>query len=74
MFNIFQYLQLKGIDGEQQKNYFKELDEANDKINDFLLNNPDSIVKEIKIKFTDNNHEKVMLDIHIERLQEAYNE
>ena len=31
MFNIFQYLQMKGIDGEQQKNYFKELDEANDK-------------------------------------------
>ena len=41
MFNIFQYLQMKGIDGEQQKNYFKELDEANDKINEFLLLNPD---------------------------------
>lgn len=67
MFNIFQYLQLKGIDGEQQKNYFKELDEANDKINEFLLQNPDSKVKDIKIKFLDNSDEKVMLDIHIEK-------
>ena len=67
MFNIFQYLQLKGIDGEQQKNYFKELDEANDKINEFLLQNPNSKVKDIKIKFLDNSDEKVMLDIHIEK-------
>ena len=67
MFNIFQYLQLKGIDGEQQKNYFKELDEANDKINEFLLQNPNSKVKDTKIKFLDNSDEKVMLDIHIEK-------
>ena len=67
MFNIFQYLQLKGIDGEQQKNYFKELDETNDKINEFLLQNPNSKVKDIKIKFLDNSDEKVMLDIHIEK-------
>ena len=67
MFNIFQYLQMKGIDGEQQKNYFKELDEANDKINEFLLQNPNAKVKDIKIKFLDDSAEKVMLDIHIEK-------
>lgn len=67
MFNIFQYLQMKGIDGEQQKNYFKELDEANEKINEFLIQNPNSKVKDIKIKFLDNSDEKVMLDIHIEK-------
>lgn len=67
LFNIFQYLQLKGIDGEKQKDYFKELDEANDKINDFLLRNPDSKVKDIKVKFSDNSNEKVMLDIQIEK-------
>ena len=67
MFNIFQYLQMKGIDGEQQKNYFKELDEANDKINEFLIQNPDSKIKEIKVKFMDDSSEKVMLDIHIEK-------
>lgn len=65
MFNIFQYLQMKGIDGEQQKDYFKELDEANDRINEFLLQNPNSKVKDIKIKFLDDSAEKVMLDIHI---------
>ena len=58
---------MKGIDGEQQKDYFKELDEANDKINEFLLLNPDSKVKDIKIKFLDDSAEKVMLDIHIEK-------
>lgn len=67
MFNIFQYLQMKGIDGEQQKDYFKELDEANDKINEFLIQNPDSKIKEIKVKFMDDSSEKVMLDIHIEK-------
>ena len=67
MFNIFQYLQMKGIDGEQQKDYFKELDEANDRINEFLLQNPNSKVKGIKIKFLDDSAEKVMLDIHIEK-------
>jgi hypothetical protein len=66
-FNIFQYLQIKGIDGEQQKNYFKELDEANDRINEFLLQNPDTKVKDIKIKFLDDSAEKVLLDIHIEK-------
>ena len=67
MFNIFQYLQMKGIDGEQQNDYFKELDEANDRINEFLLQNPNSKVKDIKIKFLDDSAEKVMLDIHIEK-------
>ena len=67
MFNIIQYLQMKGIDGEQQKDYFKELDEANDRINEFLLQNPNSKVKDIKIKFLDDSAEKVMLDIHIEK-------
>ena len=67
MFNIFQYLQMKGIGGEQQKDYFKELDEANEKINEFLIQNPDSKIKDIKIKFMDDSSEKVMLDIHIEK-------
>ena len=58
---------MKGIDGEQQKDYFKELDEANDRINEFLLQNPNSKVKDIKIKFLDDSAEKVMLDIHIEK-------
>ena len=58
---------MKGIDREQQKDYFKELDEANDRINEFLLQNPNSKVKDIKIKFLDDSAEKVMLDIHIEK-------
>ena len=44
MFNIFQYLQMKGIDGEQQKDYFKELDEANDKINEFWIKYSDGMI------------------------------
>lgn len=66
MFNIFQFLQLKGIEGEVQKKYFKELDEINDKINDLLVKNPNSKVKEIKIGFPEDNNGKVNLDIHIE--------
>ena len=58
---------MKEIDGEQKKDYLKELDEANDRINEFLLQNPNSKVKDIKIKFLDDSAEKVMLDIHIEK-------
>ena len=65
MFNIFQYLQLKGIEGEVQKKYFKELNEINDKINDLLLKNPNSKVKEIKVELPKNSGGKVNLDIHI---------
>ena len=66
MFNIFQFLQLKGIEGDVQKKYFKELDEINDKINDLLTQNPKSKIKEIKVGLPKNSDEKVSLDIHIE--------
>ena len=66
MFNIFQFLQLKGIEGDVLKKYFKELDEINDKINDLLTQNPKSKIKEIKVGLPKNSDEKVSLDIHIE--------
>ena len=66
MFNIFQYLKLKGISMEQQKEYFEELDKANDRLNEFMLENPEKKLKDIKIEFPKNNEEKLMLDIIFE--------
>ena len=37
MFNIFQYLKLKGISMEIQKEYLDELSDANEKIEKFML-------------------------------------
>ena len=66
MFNTFQYLKLKGISMEQQKEYFEELDKANDRLNEFMLENPEKKLKDIKIEFPKNNEEKLMLDIIFE--------
>ncbi|MCP1226290.1 hypothetical protein [Sebaldella sp. S0638] len=66
MFNLFQYLQLKGISTEQQKEYFEELDKANERLNEFMLENPEKKLKDIKIELPKNSEEKIMLDIIFE--------
>ena len=66
MFNIFQYLKLKGISMEIQKEYLDELSDANEKIEKFMLENPEKKLKDIKIELPKGNEEKIMLDIIFE--------
>ena len=66
MFNIFQYLQMKGISMEVQKEYLDEFSEAGEKLAKFMLENPEKKLKDIKIEFPKNSDEKIMLDFMFE--------
>ena len=62
IFNIFQYLQMKGISMEVQKEYLDEFSEAGEKLEKFMIENPEKKLKDIKIEFPKNKEEKIMLD------------
>ena len=66
IFNIFQYLQMKGISMEVQKEYLDEFSEAGEKLAKFMFENPEKKLKDIKIELPKNNEEKIMLDIMFE--------
>lgn len=66
IFNIFQYLQMKGISIEIQKEYLDEFSEAGEKLEKFMIENPEKKLKDIKIEFPKNREEKIMLDIIFE--------
>lgn len=66
IFNIFQYLQMKGISMEIQKEYLDEFSEAGEKLAKFMIENPEKKLKDIKIEFPKNKEEKIMLDFIFE--------
>ena len=66
IFNIFQYLQMKGISMEVQKEYLDEFSEAGEKLEKFMIENPEKKLKDIKIEFPKNSDEKIMLDFMFE--------
>ena len=66
IFNIFQYLQMKGISIEIQIEYLVEFSEAGEKLEKFMLENPEKKLKDIKIEFPKNSDEKIMLDFMFE--------
>ena len=66
IFNIFQYLQMKGISMEVQKEYLDEFSEAGEKLEKFMIENPEKKLKDIKIEFPKNREEKIMLDFMFE--------
>ena len=66
IFNIFQYLQMKGISMEIQKEYLDEFSEAGEKLAKFMIENPEKKLKDIKIEFPKNKEEKIMLDFMFE--------
>ena len=43
IFNIFQYLQMKGISMEVQKEYLDEFSEAGEKLEKFMIENPEKV-------------------------------
>ena len=51
---------------EIQKEYLDEFSEASEKIEKFMLENPERKLKDIKIELPKNSEEKIMLDIIFE--------
>ena len=66
MFNLFGYLQMRGIAKEELTQHFEKIDEINENINKMLDENPGSKVKEIKISYLDDDKKKIHFDINIE--------
>lgn len=66
MFNMFNYLQIKGFETEKLVEHFEKIDEINENINKILVENPQAILKEIKISYLDKEQKKLHFDINIE--------
>ena len=66
MFNLFGYLQMRGVEKEEFTQHFEQIDEINKSINKMLDENPGSKVKEIKISYLDDDKKKIHFDINIE--------
>lgn len=66
MFNMFNYLQIKGFDNEELSKHFEKINEANDNINKILEDNPNAVLKDIKINYADENKTALFFDINIE--------
>ena len=66
LFNMFNYLQIKGFEVEDLVEHFDKIDEINENINKVLSENPRAILREIKIDYLDNNRNKLHFSIDIE--------
>lgn len=66
LFNMFNYLQIKGFEVEDLVEHFDKIDEINENINKVLSENPRAILREIKIDYLDNNRKKLHFSIDIE--------
>ena len=64
MFNMFNYLQLKGFNNSELKRHFEKIDEMNENINRLLIENPGTVLKEIKISLE--NGEEILVDNEID--------
>ena len=66
MFNMFNYLQLKGFNNSELKRHFEKIDEMNENINRLLIENPGTVLKEIKISYLDENKNQIHFDVDFE--------
>ena len=66
MFNMFNYLQLKGFETSDLVRHFEKIDEINENINKVLTENPRATLKYIKISYLDEEKKKIHFDIDIE--------
>lgn len=66
MFNMFNYLQLKGFKTSDLVKHFEKIDEMNENINKLLIENPRAVLKEIKISYLDSEKVQIHFDIDIE--------
>lgn len=66
MFNMFNYLQIKGFENEELVKHFEKIDEANENLNKFLEDNPTAILRKIEISYADDAKSTLRFDINIE--------
>ena len=66
MFNMFNYLQLKGFETSDLIKHFEKIDEVNENINKVLTEHPTATLKNIKISYLDEEKKKICFDIDIE--------
>mgnify|MGYP000985647364 CR=1 FL=1 len=47
MFDMFNYLKMKGFTNDELVNHFEKIEEMNQNINDILAKNPNAILKKL---------------------------
>ena len=66
MFDMFNYLKMKGFTNDELVNYFEKIEEMNQNINDILAKNPNAILKKIDFNYLDEEKTKLNFEINIE--------
>ena len=66
MFNMFNYLKIKGFTNDELVNHFEKIEEMNQNINDILAKNPNAILKKIDFNYLDEEKTKLNFEINIE--------
>ena len=66
MFDMFNYLKMKGFTNEELVNHFEKIEEMNQNINDILAKNPNAILKKIDFNYLDEEKTKLNFEINIE--------
>lgn len=66
MFDMFNYLKMKGFTNDELVNHFEKIEEMNQNINDILVKNPNAILKKIDFNYLDEEKTKLNFEINIE--------
>ena len=66
MFDMFNYLKIKGFTNDELVNHFEKIEEMNQNINDILAKNPNAILKKIDFNYLDEEKTKLNFEINIE--------
>ena len=66
MFEMFNYLKMKGFTNDELVNHFEKIEEMNQNINDILAKNPNAILKKIDFNYLDEEKTKLNFEINIE--------
>ena len=66
MFNMFNYLQLKGFSNEKLSENFEKIFDTNTEINNILMGNSGAVLKGIKISYLDEEEKNIHFDVNIE--------
>lgn len=66
MFNMFNYLQLKGFSNEKLSEHFEKIFDTNTEINNMLMGNSGAVLKGIKISYLDEEEKNIHFEVNIE--------
>ena len=66
MYDMFNYLKMKGFTNDELVNHFEKIEEMNQNINDILAKNPNAILKKIDFNYLDEEKTKLNFEINIE--------